>query len=139
MGRAMVDVDKATDIVESIRQQLPKDLETARQIAADRERLLGEADAEAQHVVDQAHQQAADLVHQEGVYRTAERQARALLDQATARAEEIRARSDEYAMESLQSLEIRLAQTLSTVQNGIATLQAHTTRTDARDGSAPPE
>jgi len=122
MKRAMVDVDKATELIESIREHLPAEIESAREIAA----VLDEATAEAQRMVENAQRQAAELVQQEGLYRTAERQARALLDQTTAQADRIRAEADAYAVESLQSLEIRLEQTLATVQNGLATLQART-------------
>lgn len=126
--RAMVEVDKATELVETIREHFPAEMETARAIAADREGYLQQANAEAQRVVEEAHRQAAELVQQEGIYKTAERQARALLDQANARAEEIRAKADDYAVESLRSLEARLTQTLATVQNGIASLNAQAQR-----------
>ena len=119
----MVDVDKASEIIESIREHLPQEMETARALAADRDQYLQEANAEAQQIVEEAHRQAKDLVLQEGIYKTAERQARALLDQAAARAEETRARADEYAVDSLQALETRLTQTLATVQNGITSLR----------------
>jgi vacuolar-type H+-ATPase subunit H len=93
---------------------------------AERESLLDQAHAEAERLVDDAQREATELVRQEGVYKTAERQARAMLDQANARAEEIYARADEYAVESLRSLEARLTQTLATVQNGIAALEERT-------------
>lgn len=126
MKRAMVDVDKATEIIASIREHLPAEIESAREIAAERDRLIEEANAEAEHLVEDAHRQAAEMVQQEGLYKTAERQARALLEQSTAQARRVRAEADEYAVESLRSLEIRLEQTLATVQNGIATLQQQT-------------
>ena len=126
VGRAMVDVDRAMEMIESIRASLPQELQEARQIVAERESLLDQAHAEAERLVEEAQREAAELVRQEGVYKTAERQARAMLDQASARAEEIYARADEYAIESLRSLEARLTQTLATVQNGITALQART-------------
>lgn len=126
----MVDVDRATELIEQIREHLPEEMEAARRLAAQRDEMLDQAEAEAQRVVEEAHHHAADLVKQEGVYVTAERQARALLDQAQARADEIRARADEYAIESLRALEARLTQTLSTVQNGIASLQPPATQQD---------
>ena len=122
----MVDVDRATEIIESIRERLPQEIQEARQFVAERESLLDQAHAEAERRVDDAQREAAELVRQEGVYKTAERQARAMLDQASARAEEIYARADEYAIESLRSLEARLTETLATVQNGIVALQART-------------
>jgi hypothetical protein len=129
----MVDVDRAMEMIESIRASLPQEVEEARQIVAERESVLAQAHAEAERLVDAAQREAAERVRQEGVYKTAERQARAILDQASARAAEERARADEYAIESLRSLEERLAQTLDTVHNGIATLQARTYQ------QAPPE
>ncbi len=124
VGRAMVDIDKATELLDQIRERLPEDLTTARQIAGQRDELLEQALAEAQRIREEAEADAAELVRQEGIYKTAERQAQAIIDQARARAEEIRARADEYAIDSLRALESRLSQTLATVQNGIASLQS---------------
>ena len=137
----MVDVDRATEIIESIREQLPQEIQEARRVVAERDSLLEQARAEAERIVDEAQREAAELVRQEGIYRTAERQARAMLDQAGARAQEIRARADEYALESLRSLEARLTQALATVQNGIAALQDRTQQPAPEDESqlpAPP-
>ena len=124
VGRAMVDIDKATELLDQIRERLPEDLTTARQIAGQRDELLEQALVEAQRIREEAEADAAELVRQEGIYKTAERQAQAIIDQARARAEEIRARADEYAIDSLRALESRLSQTLATVQNGIASLQS---------------
>jgi F0F1-type ATP synthase membrane subunit b/b' len=124
VGRAMVDVDRASELIESIREHLPQEMESARALMAERDSVLDQAHAEAQQIVDDAQREAAELVNQEGIYKTAERHARSMIEQANARADEIRARADEYAVESLRALEARLTQTLSTVQNGIASLQS---------------
>jgi hypothetical protein len=136
----MVDVDRVMEMIESIRASLPREIHEARRTVAERESLLDQAHAEAERLVDAAQREAAERVRQEGVYKTAERQARAMLDQASARAAEERARADEYAIESLRSLEThlrsleeRLAQTLDTVHNGIATLQARTAQQVAQE------
>ena len=142
VGRAMVDVDRATEIIESIREHLPQEIQEARQLVAERDSLREQAHAEARRVVEDAQREAAALVREQGVHKTAERQARAMLDQASARAEEIYARADEYAIESLRSLEARLTQTLATVHNGIASLQARTHPQPPQDEShqqAPPQ
>ena len=134
----MVDVDRATELIESIRERLPQEMQEARRFVAERDSLLEQAHAEAERIVDEAQREAAEMVRQEGIYRTAERQARAMLDQAGARAQEIRARADEYALESLRSLEARLTQTLATVQNGIAALQDRTQQPAPEDESQQP-
>lgn len=124
VGRAMVDVDRASELIESIREHLPQEMDSARALMAERDSVLDQAHAEGQRIVDDAQREAAELVNQEGIYKTAERHARSMIEQANARADEIRARADEYAVESLRALEARLTQTLSTVQNGIASLQS---------------
>ena len=126
VGRAMVDVDKASEMLDALREHLPAELEQAREVMGERDRLLEQSYAEAQRIEQEAHQRASALVSQEGVYKTAERQARAMLEQAKARAEETRAKADEYAIDSLRALEARLTQTLATVQNGISSLEAQT-------------
>ena len=128
VGRAMVDVDKATELIDSIRTHLPEELEAARQLLADREALTAEADTQAREIVTNAQRQASSLVAEQAVYKTAERQARTMLEQAQARADQIRLKSDEYAVDSLRALEARLSQSLATVQNGIASLQSRTTK-----------
>jgi hypothetical protein len=120
----MVDIDKATELLDQIRERLPGEMTTARQIAGHQDELLEQALAEAQRIREDAEADAAELVRQEGIYKTAERQAQSMIDQARARADEIRARADEYAIDSLRALESRLSQTLATVQNGIASLQS---------------
>lgn len=126
----MVDVDRATALIESIREHLPQEMESARGVMAERESLMNQAHAEALRLVQDAQREAAELVNQEGVYKTAERHARSMIEQANERADEIRARADDYAVESLRSLEARLTQTLSTVQNGIASLQSRAPEED---------
>lgn len=130
VGRAMVDVDKATEIIESIREHLPAEMQSAREMVAERQAVMEQAEQEARGIVEDAQRHAAELVQQEGIYKTAERQARAILDQAQARADETRARADEYAVESLRALEARLSQTLATVQNGITSLQSRAPQED---------
>jgi len=123
LGRHMVDAEKATELIETIREHLPYEVQAARELAGERERLLREAHEEAMRLVQDAHRQADELLSQQKIYLAAERQAALLLQQAQQRADDIRASADDYAVESLRALEARLAQTLSTVQNGIASLQ----------------
>ena len=61
VGRAMVDVDRAMEMIESIRASLPQEVEEARQIVAERESLLDQAHAEAERLVEEAQREAAEL------------------------------------------------------------------------------
>src|SRR5947199_8393535 len=72
VGRAMVDVDRATEIIESIREHLPQEIQEARQLVAERDRLREQALTEARRIVEEAQRDADELVHQAGIYKNAE-------------------------------------------------------------------
>jgi len=122
LSRVLLDGDRLAEMVSSIREQMPREVLSARQIALERGQLMEEAQQEAMHVVEQARSQASVLVSKDTVYAAAEQKAQMVLQQARLEAEDIRASADLYVAESLNALEERLADTLETVRNGIATL-----------------
>ncbi len=124
LARVLLDGDRLAEMVASIREQMPREVLSARQIAVERGQLMEEAQQEAMHVVEQARSQAGALVAKDTVYAAAEQKAQMVLQQARLEADDIRANADQYAAESLSALEERLADTLETVRNGIATLRA---------------
>ncbi|MGH2346989.1 MAG: hypothetical protein ACRDG4_17320 [Chloroflexota bacterium] len=96
----------------------------AQQVLRERDTMLSESKTESERLIAQAQAQALEMVQEQGLYRTAEREARRLLDDANQEAIEIRGRADEYALNSLVGLETQLTNTLHTVRNGIGALRA---------------
>ena len=123
-SRCMVDENEIQEIVESIRENIPEQMREAQKVLRDRDDLLGDSKAESERLIAQAQAQALEMVQEQGLYRTAEREARRLLEDANQEALEIRARADEYALNSLVGLETQLTNTLHTVRNGISSLRA---------------
>lgn len=120
----MVDENEIQEIIESIRENIPEQIREAQSVLQDRDTMLGESKAESERLIAQAQAQALELVQEQGLYRTAEREARRLLEDAQREAGDIRARADEYALNSLVGLETQLSHTLHTVRNGIDALRA---------------
>jgi cell division septum initiation protein DivIVA len=123
-SRCMVDETEMQDIVESIRENIPGQMREAEEVTRDRDEILNEAKAEAERLIAVAQAQALELVQEQGLYKTAEREARRIIEEANQQASETRGRADEYAVASLESLERQLVNTLNTVRNGIGSLRA---------------
>ena len=125
-SRCMVDENELQEIIESVRENIPEQMREAQDVMRERDEILGEAKAEAERVIAQAQSQALELVQDQGLYKTAEREARRIIEEANEQAGETRARADEYALHSLMGLEAQLVNTISTVRNGISSLRSET-------------
>ncbi|MBQ3971664.1 MAG: ATPase, partial [Selenomonadaceae bacterium] len=53
-GKCMIDENDLVHLVEELRNDLPNELSQANQIMKDREKILGDAQKEADHIVDEA-------------------------------------------------------------------------------------
>lgn len=122
----MVDENEIQEIIESIRENIPEQMRQAQDLLRDRDTMLSEAKAESERLIATAQAQALEMVQEQGLYRTAEREARRIIEEANQQAGETRARADEYALRSLMALETQLTNTLHTVRNGISSLRAET-------------
>jgi vacuolar-type H+-ATPase subunit H len=120
----MVDETEMQDIIESIRENIPEQMRQAEEVTRDRDEILNDSKAEAERLIATAQAQALEMVQEQGLYKTAEREARRIIEEANQQASETRARADEYAVNSLEQLERELVQTLATVRNGITSLRA---------------
>jgi vacuolar-type H+-ATPase subunit H len=122
-SRCMVDETELQEIIESVRESIPGEISQAREVLRDHEKILGESKAEAERLIAQAQQQAFEMVQEQGLYKTAEKEARRIIEEANLQANETRARADEYALNSLLALEVQLTTTLNTVRNGVRSLR----------------
>lgn len=123
-SRCMVDENELQEIIESIRENIPEQMRQAQEVTRERDEILSTAKADAERTIAAAQAQALEMVQEQGLYKTAEREARRIIEEANQQAGEIRARADEYALQSLQALETQLTATLNTVRNGITSLRS---------------
>ena len=123
-SRCMVDENELQEIIESIRESIPEQMRQAQEITRERDEILGAAKTAAEQTIAEARAQALEMVQEQSLYKTAEREARRIIEEANQQAGEIRTRADEYALQSLTALETQLGATLHTVRNGIHALRA---------------
>lgn len=111
------------EIIDQMRIAIPDEVKRARQLGAERERLIEQAQREADRIIAQAQEQINALIDQQEVVRQAEQKAQALLAEANRSAELIRADADAYVVEVLSNLEEELLRLITTVRNGIHKLE----------------
>ena len=120
--KVMIDEREALDVIDLMRTAIPEEIKQSRRVNQDRERLIADAQADANRLMAQAEDKLNLLVSDEAVVQHAQSRAAQLEDEAYAQAEEIRGGADQYAYQVLEQLESRLARMASEVQNGMRAL-----------------
>lgn len=129
----MINEDDFLDVIDQMRTTVPREIKEAEKVLRERDRIVAQAEEEAERVVQLAQEDADALVEEHEIIRAAEQRGQTLLARANREAEGMRAEADEYARQVLLSLdsqldvlEEQLAGLLSTVRNGLETLDHQT-------------
>ena len=132
----MVDEDRMLDIIDQMRIAIPEEVKKAQQLLGQRDRVLAQAQEEANRTLELARQKADQLVTKDMVTQEAARRAEQILAQARTEAEGIRADADDYVVDSLTQLQNELERIANQVANGIRTVQEEQSR---RTPATPPQ
>ena len=124
----VVDQEEVLACIDDLRLSLPDEIKQARWTLQEQQRLLSEAQAEAARTVSKAGERALTMIGQHDLVKRAEKQAEAMLKEATAKAEETRRAADRYASEVMQNLEGQLLRTVATVKKGVEALRTPAAR-----------
>jgi len=124
----MVDEDRMLDIIDQMRIAIPEEVKKAQQLLGQRDRVLAQAQEEANRTLEIARQKADQLVSKDMVVQEAQRRADQVLAQARAEAENIRADADDYVAQSLTQLQEELERISNQVNNGIRTVREEQSR-----------
>jgi vacuolar-type H+-ATPase subunit H len=119
----IVDEDKFLDIIDQMRISVPEEVKKAQDIYTKKDRVMAQAQEEANRTLQLARDKADDLVDREALVSDAKRRAEQIIEQARGEAENIKAGGDQYARESLMNLEHAMEQLLTQVRNGIQVLE----------------
>ena len=131
----MVDEDRMLDIIDQMRIAIPEEVKKAQQLLGQRDRVLAQAQEEANRTLELARQKADQLASKEMVAQEAQRRADLILVQARADAENIRVDADDYVLDSLNQLQAELERITNQVTNGIRTVKDEQARRTPADAS----
>jgi F0F1-type ATP synthase membrane subunit b/b' len=122
----IVDEDRMLDLIDQMRVSIPEEVKKAQQLLAQRDRLIAQAQEEANRTVNLARDRSNELVERDQVVQAAYTQAEQIKAQAHEDGEVIRKEADEYVLETLRNLEMEMERAINQVRNGIRALQEET-------------
>lgn len=117
-GKTVVETNRFLDRLDRIRAILPEELETARMVMNEKERLYNEACSEAEKYVEQSRDQVARMMDDNEIMRNAKEAAQDILSKGENEARQMRRDANEYADGVLTHMELVLRKGLDVVLQG---------------------
>ena len=123
-GKAMIDKRELLELIDEIRIKLPDELKQAEWIKEERQRILAEAQTEADTMVKEVQTHIEEMVDHHEIVTEAEKRGEEILKRAQMSAKEVRLGAREYAddiignvEDNLKQLGFRLEETIEVVSN----------------------
>lgn len=104
-GRCILERDELMDVLQELKLKLPDDLKQAKWIKEERQRILQEANAEADEIIKAANEKGISMINEHEITQQAMEQARMIIENAQAEAEAIQEASYNYADSLLDTVE----------------------------------
>ncbi len=118
----IVDEDKFLDIIDQMRISVPEEVKKAQQVFSQKDRVMAQAQEEANRTLQLARDKADGLVEKEALVQDAQRRAGQIIDQARVEAENTKNGADQYALDILMGLQTELTRLNNQAQNGVQVL-----------------
>ena len=119
----IVDEDRMLDLIDQMRVAIPEEVKKAQQVLAQRDRVLAQAQEEANRTLQLAREKGEQMIERDALVQSAQARAEQVTMQLRAEAEQSRKDADQYVIETLSQLEVELERYLNQVRNGIKSLQ----------------
>jgi len=132
----VVDEDRMLELIDQMRIAIPDEVKKAQQLIAQRDRVMAQAQEEANRTLALAREKADQLVQKDNIVADAQRRADQVKAQAMAEADNIRAEADNYVLDSLTKLQAELDKLSNQVRNGIRTVEDEQMRKAASPSNA---
>ena len=124
----MVDEDRMLDIIDQMRISIPEEIKKSQQLTTQRDRVLAQAQEEANRTLALAREKGEQLVERDSIVQSAQARAEAIIEQARLEVEKLKREADEYSLNTLQQMEVEMERALIQVRNGVKALQTDRNR-----------
>ena len=115
--KVMVDAEELREIIEDIRLKLPDELKQAKWVKEERQRIISDAELEAQKVLKETEGKIINLVDEHEITKKALAQKEEIIENANKVSKEISEGTREYADNILEKVENVLRETMDIVHN----------------------
>lgn len=120
----IVDEDRMLDLIDQMRITIPDEIKKSQQLLSQRDRILAQAQEEANRTIALAREKSDKLVEKDPTTQAAQARAEQIIGQSRLESEQTKRDADEYVLQSLASLQSELEKSLNQVKNGIIALQS---------------
>lgn len=135
----VVDEDRMLEIIDQMRVVIPDEVKKAQQVLAQKDRVMAQAQEEAERTVALARDKAEQVAAKDNIVVEAQKRGDQILNQARADADATRRDADDYVVDTLVQLQDNLERILNQVRNGVLTLQQERVRRGVPAPSSAPE
>ena len=116
-GKCVVDKEEILDIIKEIRLKLPEELKQAKWIKEERQRILVEAQKEADDIVKEAENRIISMIDEHEITKKAYEKKAEIIETANEMSREISKGTKDYADNVLNGIEVALQEALKIIQN----------------------
>ena len=119
----IVDEDRMLDLIDQMRVAIPEEVKKAQQVQTQRDRILAQAQEEANRTLSLAREKSDQLIERDAIVQSSQARAEQIVAQIETDAEMTRREADQYVVDTLRALEMELERYMTQVRNGIRALQ----------------
>ncbi len=119
-GRCILERDELLDVLQELKLKLPEDLKQAKWIKEERQRILQEAQAEADEIIKTVEKKAVSMVDENEITKKAITQGRQIVEHANAEATQIADSAYSYSDNLLETVEKVVIGTMKEMEQCIA-------------------
>jgi cell division septum initiation protein DivIVA len=135
----MVDEERILDLIDQMRVSIPEEIKKAQQLLAQRDRILAQAQEEANRTLALAREKSDLMLERDNIVEAARARANQMIEETRLENEGARREADEYALETLANLEAQMERILNQVRNGITALQNDRQSTPSEQSTREPQ
>lgn len=107
--KGIIDLDVAQKIIEDMKLNLPRDIQQAKWLSQEKDRIINDAKREYNRMINEAKDQVEYLVNSNSIYKDAQKRADAILKEAESHANYMKYRSYEYIDQLLYDMQTDIA------------------------------
>jgi hypothetical protein len=122
----VVDEDRMLDIIDQMRVSIPEAIRKAQQLLAQRDRILAQAQEEANRTLSLAKEKSEQVIERDSVVEAAKARSDQIIQQAKMECDQTKREADGYVLDTLEKLENELSKSLTQVRNGIEAMRQDT-------------
>ena len=122
-AQTIIDEQRALELIDQMRISIPEEIERAKRVLRERDRIIAQANEEAARIRELAREKSETLIQRDSITQGAQARAASIIEQSRQESEAIRREADQYVADVLSDLEDALGRTLSVVRNGITAVE----------------